>query len=82
MKSNSLTVSLSRSRENGLFSWQTVFAVVLTLKNRLPEPWQDIIPVNNVAELKMVVKLISVLMGAFLMAGLYDTILIAEGGAL
>ena len=65
-----------------VFSWQTVLAVVLNLKNRLPEPWQDVIPIENVADLKMVIKLFTILLGAFLMGGIYDMFLLQEGGVL
>lgn len=77
------TVNIPVSVKVGtIFSWATLFAIVMNLKNRLPEPWQDVIPVNNVDDLKTSVRLIAILMGSFLIAGLYDTILMAEGGAL
>lgn len=65
-----------------IFSWSTLFAIVITLKNRLPEPWQDVIPVENVNDLKTVVKLSAILLAVFLMAGIYDMFLLQEGGAL
>lgn len=65
-----------------IFSWSTLFAIVITLKNRLPEPWQDVIPVENVNDLKMVAKLSAILLAVFLMAGIYDMFLLQEGGTL
>lgn len=65
-----------------IFSWSTLFAIVITLKNRLPEPWQDVIPVKNVNDLKMAVKLSAILLAVFLMAGIYDMFLLQEGGTL
>ena len=65
-----------------IYSWATLFAIVITLKNRLPEPWRDVIPVENVNDLKMVVKLSAILLAVFLMAGIYDMFLLQEGGAL
>lgn len=82
MKSTSLTVSSSRSREHGLFTWKTLFSVVRNIRYRLPEPWQDVIPVENVDDLKMAVKLIAVILAAFLFAGIYDMLLLQEGGVL
>ena len=79
---NNSTQQATLSHETGIFSWQTVLAVVLNLKNRLPEPWQDVIPIENVADLKMVIKLFTILLGVFLMGGIYDMLLLQEGGAL
>ncbi len=31
-----------------IFSWATLFAIVMNLKKRLPEPWKDVIPVEKV----------------------------------
>ena len=79
---NNSTLQTTLSHETGIFSWQAVLAVVLNLKNRLPEPWQDVIPIENVADLKMVIKLFTILLGVFLMGGIYDMFLLQEGGAL
>lgn len=65
-----------------IFSWATLFAVVMNLKKRLPKPWRDVIPVENVNDLKTVVKLSVILLAVFLMAGIYDMFLLQEGGAL
>ena len=47
MKTNSLTVSSSRSREHGLFTWETLFSVVTDIRLRLPEPWRNMILTKN-----------------------------------
>lgn len=65
-----------------IYSWATLFAIVMNLKNRLPKPWRDVIPVENVNDLKTVVKLSVILLAVFLMAGIYDMFLLQEGGAL
>lgn len=65
-----------------IYSWATLFAIVMNLKNHLPKPWRDVIPVENVNDLKMVVKLSAILLAVFLMAGIYDMFLLQEGGAL
>lgn len=65
-----------------IYSWATLFAIVMNLKNRLPKPWRDVIPVENVNDLKTVVKLSAILLAVFLMAGIYDMFLLQEGGAL
>ena len=44
---NNSTQQATLSHETGIFSWQTVLAVVLNLKNRLPKPWQDVIPIEK-----------------------------------
>ena len=44
---NNSTLQTTLSHETGIFSWQTVLAVVLNLKNRLPEPRQDVIPIEK-----------------------------------
>lgn len=82
MKTTLLTVSSSRTREHGLFTWKTLFSVVRNIRLRLPEPWQDVIPVENVDDLKTAVKFIAVLFAAFLLASIYDMALLLEGGAL
>ena len=33
-----------------IFSWAMLFALVINLKKRLPEPWQDVIPVEKVED--------------------------------
>ena len=76
------TVSPSRIREHRLLSWKTLFSAVSNIRCCLPEPWQDVIPIESVADLKMSVKLIAVLLAAFLLAGIYDMLLLQEGGAL
>ncbi|WP_147381191.1 hypothetical protein [Parabacteroides sp. AM08-6] len=64
MKSNSLTVSSSRSREkvqvSNPFTWAKVHALVLKFRKRLPEPWQEILPVENVKDLKITLSLLTV----------------------
>lgn len=61
-----------------IFSWATLFAIVMNLKKRLPEPWQDIIPVEKVEDVKVCVLLIIVMISVFALAGSYDVI--TEGG--
>ena len=85
MKTNSLTVPATGSRKRVQvtpFTWAILYAIVSNLRNRLPEPWQDVIPIENVDDLKMAVKLIFILFATFLMAGIYDMLLLQEGGAL
>lgn len=64
-----------------IFSWQTLLAIVLNLKNRLPEPWQDVLPIDNTDDLKTAVKLLAILIATFALAGAYDMALLQEGGA-
>ena len=85
MKSNSLTVPATASRKRVQvtpFTWENLFAVVSNLRNHLPEPWQDVIPVTNVRELKTASLLLSILFLIFFLAALYDSVLLQEGGAL
>lgn len=63
-----------------IFSWATLFALVMNLKKRLPEPWKDVIPVEKVEDVKMCVLLILCFFLAFVLAGKYDVI--TEGGTL
>ena len=70
------------SKFSNPFTWVKVHALVLKLRNHLPEPWQDVIPIENVDDLKTVVKLIFILFATFLIAGIYDMLLLQEGGAL
>ena len=65
-----------------IFSWATLFAIVMNLKNRLPEPWRDMLPVESVSDLKTVVKLSFILISIFILAGINDTLLLQEGGTL
>lgn len=65
-----------------IFSWATLFAIVMNMKNRLPELWQDVIPVENMDDLKTVVKLSAILLAAFIMASIYNMLLLQEGGLL
>ena len=65
-----------------IFSWATLYALVMNLKKRLPEPWQDVIPVESVEDLKTAVKVSIILISVFVLAGIYDTILLQEGGTL
>ena len=77
------TTTVPASVKAGIFfSWKTLFSVVSNIRYRLPEPWQDVIPIENVADLKMVIKLFAILLGAFLMGGIYDMFLLQEGGVL
>lgn len=82
MPVNNSTQQATSSHETGIFSWSNLLAVVLSIKNRLPEPWQDVIPVENVDDLKTAVKLVAVLTASFALAGIYDMLLLQEGGAL
>ena len=63
-----------------VLSWQTVFALVKNLKNRLPQPWRDVIPVEDAEDVKACVVLIVCLFLVFALAGAYDLML--EGGTL
>ena len=65
-----------------IFSWATLFAVVMNFKKHLPEPWQDVIPVESVEDLKTAVKVFLILISIFVVAGMYDMLLLQEGGAL
>ena len=67
-------------KAGAVLSWQTVFALVKNLKNRLPQPWCDVIPVEDAEDVKACVVLIVCLFLVFALAGAYDLIL--EGGAL
>ena len=62
MKSNSLTVSSFRSRErvqvSNPFTWAKVHALALKLRGKLPEPWQDLLPVATVKDLKISLSLL------------------------
>ncbi len=55
-----------------IFSWATLFAVVMNLKKRLPEPWKDVIPVEKVEDVKMCILLIICFFFVFALAGAYD----------
>nr|UWI09498.1 MAG: hypothetical protein [Bacteriophage sp.] len=33
-----------------IFSWAMLFALIMNLKKRLPEPWKDVIPVEKATE--------------------------------
>ena len=55
-----------------IFSWATLFAVVMNLKKRLPEPWKDVIPVEKVEDVKVCILLIIVMISVFALAGAYD----------
>lgn len=57
-----------------IFSWATLFALVMNLKKRLPEPWQDVIPVEKVEDVKMCILLILCFFFVFALAGAYDVI--------
>lgn len=61
-----------------IFSWATLFAVVMNLKKRLPEPWKDVIPVEKEEDVKMCILLIICFFFVFALAGAYDVI--TEGG--
>ncbi|RHH74013.1 hypothetical protein [Parabacteroides merdae] len=55
-----------------IFSWATLFAIVINLKKALPEPWQDVIPVEKVEDVKMCILLILCFFFVFVLAGAYD----------
>lgn len=55
-----------------IFSWATLFALVMNLKKRLPEPWKDVIPVEKVEDVKMCVLLILCFFFVFALSGAYD----------
>lgn len=55
-----------------IFSWATLFALVIKLKKHLPEPWQDVIPVEKVEDVKMCILLILCFFFVFVLAGSYD----------
>ena len=57
-----------------IFSWAMLFALVINLKKRLPEPWQDVIPVEKVEDVKMCILLILCFFFVFALAGAYDVI--------
>lgn len=63
-----------------IFSWAMLFALVIKLKKHLPEPWQDVIPVEKVEDVKMCILLILCFFFVFVLAGKYDVI--TEGGTL
>ncbi len=60
-----------------IFSWATLFALVINLKNHLPEPWRDVIPVEKVEDVKICAQLILCLFFVFALAGICD---ITNGG--
>lgn len=70
MKSTSLTVSPSLSREkiqvSNPFTWAKVHALALKLRGKLPEVWQDILPVTTVEDLKITLSLLMAI-GALLL---------------
>jgi hypothetical protein len=55
-----------------IFSWATLFALVMNLKKHLPEPWKDVIPVEKVEDVKMCILLILCFFFVFVLAGAYD----------
>lgn len=55
-----------------IFSWATLFALVMNLKKHLPEPWKDVIPVEKVEDVKMCILLILFFFFVFVLAGAYD----------
>ena len=61
-----------------IFSWATLFAIVMNLKKRLPEPWQDVIPVEKVDDVKMLILLVVTIISVFSAAGMYDLLLEGE----
>ena len=63
-----------------ILSWAMLFALVMNLKKRLPEPWKDVIPVEKVEDVKICVLLILCFFLVFVLAGKYDVI--TEGGTL
>lgn len=69
MKSNSLTVSVNDSRRiqvSNPFTWAKVHALALKLRNRLSEPWQDLLPVTTQKDLKITLSLLMAI-GALLL---------------
>ena len=64
MKSNSLTVSVpsiswKRIQVSNPFTWAKVHALVLKLRNLLPEVWQEVLPVKSVKDLKITLSLLT-----------------------
>ena len=57
-----------------IFSWAMLFALIMNLKKRLPEPWKDVIPVEKVEDVKMCILLILCFFFVFALAGAYDVI--------
>lgn len=57
-----------------IFSWAMLFALIMNLKKRLPEPWKDVIPVEKVEDVKMCILLILCFFLVFALAGAYDVI--------
>lgn len=55
-----------------IFSWAMLFALVINLKKRLPEPWQDVIPVEKVEDVKICILLILCFFFVFVLAGAHD----------
>lgn len=62
MKSNSLIVPVTGSRKrvqvSSPFTWAKVHALVLKLRNVLPEPWQDVLPCNSIKDTKICIAII------------------------
>ena len=57
-----------------ILSWAMLFALIMNLKKRLPEPWKDVIPVEKVEDVKMCILLILCFVFVFALAGAYDVI--------
>lgn len=57
-----------------ILSWAMLFALIMNLKKRLPEPWKDVIPVEKVEDVKMCILLILCFFFVFALAGAYDVI--------
>lgn len=69
------TTSVPASVKVGtIFSWAMLFALIMNLKKRLPEPWKDVIPVEKVEDVKMCILLILCFFFVFALAGAYDVI--------
>ena len=70
MKTNSLTVPVTVSRKrvqvSNPFTWAKAHALVLKLRNRLPEVWQDVLPVETVKDLKISLSLLAAVGAIFL----------------
>ena len=71
MKTKSLNVSLSQSRENDIkvsnpFTWVKVHALALKLRAKLPAILQDAFPIETVKSLKITLSLITLCIATIL----------------
>lgn len=75
MKTNSLTVSSSRSQENDILSWATVAHLFNTLSF-------GVCHCESPSDAKQYTKILLIVLSGFILAGIYDAILMMEGGTL